>query len=407
MARNYGFLTCFFVLCFIDKAFLVQTSTAPPSDSSIQESESKLLEVKLPVQVESTNDLIAWVRNAMRSMASRIDITLATVDDPAAKNRESSSSSSEKRLKQRDSIAPLKRGDKRPDASSGALVSTYASLFGAGNSFASIGQDSNNLVKDFSPRGNNVVTRDDNNIGRNLLPRQENDFISAYLPLLFDDIDVSKFRDEALRKYYLAIEEAKQHEKNKQEIQDKTINKYSRAIAHKNSQVLADNDDVKSNQSSNLNQEKQLAPVISVPFEAYVTITRENAAEPPRSSLTESRDPPDEFPPYFEKDSPRREATTKPKFDKSKKIKDGSQKQQIGVLGDLLRAIGLSRKLLTKPISPANSSPANKVKKPSTSFTPPPQFQFEDVSQQKRNVKRVDNLMIFPSNNTLGQFDPV
>ena len=314
------------------------------------------------MKITSMEDLVAWARNAMRSMASRIDITLASVDENDTKKsdfRDSSPISDDSKRKKSNPVSTNYQNRGRTVAS-GALVSTYASLLQPQNSFETFFGGDNELIRQI-PRGN----------------------VNAYLPLLLDETAISRYREEALRKFYRENEQVKQEEK-KQEKREREAGKYSQVIARETSKVSVDNNVASSAEKTNKDENKP-RPIISVPFEAIVTITRENVPEPTRNSLIETRDPPDDFPPYFDtnKDPPRQK--DQDKYDSSTtNAKDKSQKRQISTLGDLLRLLGLTKKINTKKgdvkgEKETNSQKNTRPRKPSEKFTPPPLIQFEEV----------------------------
>lgn len=382
--RNFGLTkySLLWALLLVDRALTLPAPAARSSSASNTQDKRppKLVEIKLPVKITSMEDLIAWAKNAMRSMASRIDITLASVDEPVdAKRDKSKPSPSAAPPRQRE---PLSLSfETRPPGAPGALLSTFASLISPDSAFDTVVDD-----------GNYLQSREDSLYGN----------VNAYVPLLFEDLDIAKYREEAIRKYY--VDQAKR-ENDENARMDKAPVRYAQAVAQQTSKVDVGDAKVKSVASKNNKDAGKPAPVITVPFEAVVTITRESAPEPTRKTFEETRDPPDEFPPYFEKEYPRREAPLQAEPAKKNKGATKVPKRQLASLGDLLRALGITRRLTTSKkdtnrIRGTNAAATNsKQRKPAAIFTPPPNsspvIEFEDVRIERgcwaarKSIRRV------------------
>lgn len=343
---------CFIIIILtvgINLILAIPTPTINITNPREIRSPSNYVEIKLPVKVRTVHELVDWIKNAMQTMASKIDITLASSNVP---NIHQESSSAVKDTKYNNVEKSLKTKNK---------------LSASRNTFTDI---------------ESPWTKDGNEILSPLIN------VDTFLPLIFGD-GASKF----------SIKEFKKNGYNGNN--DKIITTTEPSVLKvKNLKQLQNNSQLSSITLQNsgkirsLNGSKLSNHVpFTVPFEAFITITHESSLDDqqqqqqsPQLTTPETRDPPDDFPPYFEKNPVSlKKESNKNELNTNTDNNDNSKEHQTTNLNDILKALGITRKLTTKSkiqeaatiSTVAMTKPTNKSRE---QFSPQPSFDFEDVS---------------------------
>lgn len=285
---------------------------------------SKYVEIKLPVKITSMEDLINWVKNAMQTMASRIDITLAadSSSSPVAdlKNSETKAQVTENKM------IMLKPEDREVEKNFQAKLPIPRSLPGFEYPFFRYEND--------------------------VLPPLIN--ADAYLPLFVGDFGnrygLPNYGFNGLKKSY------------SENIRQETTTASPMKIVK-----IEDRNSAPINSTSGVTSPESVP--FAIPFEAFITITREetDAAQNDEQAVTEKQ--PSEF---------KMEVTTA----MPKKKKDSGRKRQIAVLGDILEALGLTRRPDKHKIeTSATTTAGTKSKRPREEPLRPP-IAFGEVSSR-------------------------
>ncbi|KAH0563980.1 hypothetical protein KQX54_008467 [Cotesia glomerata] len=255
-----------------------------------QRTGSKYVEIKLPVKITSMEDLVAWVKNAMQTMASRIDITLAADSSAVAdqKNSESKpqvSQVSESKMVLKPEEEVEKNVQKLP-------ITRSLPVPGFENPWFPYGNDV------FPP----VINAD------------------AYLPLFVGDLGSRYALPTAgfdVRKNFF------QNIRQEVTTTTSTTTPAPRAVKIENRSSTERNDS---------NNGDSGAIPFAIPFEAFITITRDEEIVQKENS--------DEH----EESNAKKEVEVSTNVKNDGKKKESARKRQIAVLGDLLEALGLTKR---------------------------------------------------------------
>ncbi|KAK0092042.1 hypothetical protein PV326_002325 [Microctonus aethiopoides] len=297
---------CFIIIILtvgINLILAIPTPTINVTNPREIRSPSNYVEIKLPVKVRTVHELVDWIKNAMQTMASKIDITLASPNGPNS-HQESSSAVKDTKFK-----------------NVGKSLKTKNKLSQSRNTFTDI---------------ESPWTKDGNEILSPLIN------IDTFLPLIFGD-GASK----------LSIKEFKKNGYTGNN--DKIITTTEPSV-------------LKVKNLKQLNESK-LSNQLTTP---------------------ETRDPPDDFPPYFEKNPVSlKKESNKNELHTNTHNNDNSKERQTTNLNDILKALGITRKLTTKSkiqeaatiSTVAMTKPTNKSRE---QFLPQPSFDFEDPLEKPR-----------------------
>lgn len=256
----------------------------------------RVLEIQLPVKIATKEDLIAWAKYVMGLMASKINITLSSVKE------ELSRTTDQNRLKK-----PFKQQTSSQTSSRFTDIKSKEPLQPPPR-LNSVKQNNN-----FLPQYPNFGTRNTYDLNDEEVIRNTNDVIvppaATYLPVPVTNPGIdSRYRQQ------------------EQSIGNLFFDNLERNLTSNNFGLNTFHDDlslkkflnnpvelsspIRFNNFTTLqrNLTDPILPLISVPFEAVITITREQSTEstiPPNKTknllVIPKRDPPDEFPPYFER----------------------------------------------------------------------------------------------------------
>lgn len=286
---------------------------------------SKFVEIKLPAQITTIDDLLLWIKNAMETMASRVNITLASDEN---------SSVDEKRGKENSMNSERKLND---DEKSQTFISR--------NSFDEISSPwlvNNNEI--FPP----LISTD------------------PFLPIVLDDSSI-KFQDKYLYN-------AKKQDFSTEPVEEST---------NKNSTILSSENENKNNENLNILSGKNLP--YAIPFEAFITITREpgdNNDQHVSKIKIQNIQNQNNSPNNSDK---RKKETTFDNVDDDNEKNEDLRKRQIAALGDLLSMLGLIGKPSGNNKVPEASTTTSLFARPTKKKirgnpTKPLSFEFEDVS---------------------------
>ncbi|XP_074100109.1 uncharacterized protein LOC141528117 isoform X2 [Cotesia typhae] len=255
-----------------------------------QRTGSKYVEIKLPVKITSMEDLVAWVKNAMQTMASRIDITLAADSSAVADQKNSESKPQVSQVSESKMVLkPEEETDKNVQK---LPITRSLQVPGFENPWFPYGNDV------FPP----VINAD------------------AYLPLFVGDLGSRYALPTAgfdVRKNYF--------QNIRQEITTTTTTTTPapRVVKIENRSSIERND--------SKNADSGAVP-FAIPFEAFITITRDE-------EIIQKEDSDEQDESHAKKEV---EVSANVKNDGKKK--ESARKRQIAVLGDLLEALGLTRR---------------------------------------------------------------
>lgn len=411
-------MVIFFIVMLVNSVASIPTPLVNQTVARKDTQRPKLIEIKFPFKLGAMDNVFAWVKNTMQSMASKIDITLP---DQQTK----------------DSKMGAKKVEKVSESLRNNVLDIKEKIAMPRNSFVELETEplsswTKAVPEIFAPLLN----------------------AEAFLPLYFGDSYADKFRSQDYSKYKYNVDTKNPGTRGKGLMRESSSEEKSAALkdGEKHLDSVESSSEIVS-EPKNINATGIPAgptPIpFAIPFEAFITITRETSHEPPVSaeankttpspasttkspvifqrvvscnhsqSFTEPRPyspktPRDyETPPYVderrqfnsgkldfynpntpdnyeqnipyvdERRKPISEKGSKTEVPKRKKKKDSSRKRQITALGDLLEALGLIKKSNKSTRVQESATTSSAVTRPSQQSREPPRrpsFEFEDVS---------------------------
>ncbi|XP_011700721.1 PREDICTED: uncharacterized protein LOC105457605 [Wasmannia auropunctata] len=388
----------------VSSAPLKSSRNSPLQNDQGFSASPKILEIQLPLKIASKEDLIAWSKYVTGLMASKINFASISKNSPSVEKRFPFTSNSDSRSKETMKKAPL--NEKRPGLNYPARrlkeppvqnaeekVVAYPLPMGAMQTTASNPQDPSSLSSSNVNGPNNFGQYVDFNIG-NPFQNEIDPFANfeaylqppanMYLPL--PQIDIPKSYQNAIDKNVSSFEEPAKFQT--------TSNSLNFHINAHNNELQQALPFTVNNGLNGINLSHVGEPLLTFPFQALITVTKELPLAAVTSKIQQkdyiaSRDFPNEFLPYFENNytnesgqivfndfaADTSETKTKGKVKKgnekvqntqgqkkqnqkktsktSSKKQKSSVKRQSSILGDLLRMLGVLRKL------PKNSTEIN------------------------------------------------